>query len=553
MRELVMETSLNTADDGSRKPTMWERSTTRRLLKWFFSWRSVRSLLVLGGSLVTLAALFYAVENWRGARAYKAVRQADEARGETHDYRKLIPPPVPEDQNFAMCPLLKPLLDVAPGSPLRWRDTNAYKRVQSISITQRSGRKGVSDPGFPSFAGTNLTDLAAWQTFYAGNTNYPQPPSPQTPAADILLALSKYDAEFAELEQGASRPYARFAVNYELDDPYAILLPHLAKIKELGMFLVLRATARLDAGQADLALRDVKLALRLAEALRDEPILISYLVRVATLTMVLQCEREGLARSAWNEAQLLELQNQLAKVDVLHGYKQALRFERAMQVRGLLYHLRKRSLYQFMDWAGGSRPTKPWESHLEALLPLGWVQQNIAIICEFIRVYGLETVDEASHRVQTARMPGVDATGGDDYRGGLEEAVRLLPTGPYTFLAKQMLPALGRCAQKTAFAQWGFDAGTLACALERYRLAHGKFPDRLEDLVPRYIEKIPQDILGGGPLKYQTSPDGGYRLISVGWNLRDDGGRVIFNKAKIPSPITTEGDWVWTSPVKTER
>ena len=38
----------------------------------------------------------------------------------------------------------------------------------------------------------------------------------------------------------------------------------------------------------------------------------------------------------------------------------------------------------------------------------------------------------------------------------------------------------------------------IACALERYRLAHGEYPETLDALVPQFIEKVPHDIIGGG-------------------------------------------------------
>ena len=35
-----------------------------------------------------------------------------------------------------------------------------------------------------------------------------------------------------------------------------------------------------------------------------------------------------------------------------------------------------------------------------------------------------------------------------------------------------------------------------------------------------------------------------FQLYSVGWNEKDDGGKVVMNKdGKTPNP--TEGDWVW--------
>jgi len=80
-------------------------------------------------------------------------------------------------------------------------------------------------------------------------------------------------------------------------------------------------------------------------------------------------------------------------------------------------------------------------------------------------------------------------------------------------------------------------AAALACALERYRLAHGQFPDVLDALAPQFMEKVPRDIINGQALKYRRTQDGQFVLYSVGWNETDDGGTVGSSRET--------GDWVW--------
>jgi hypothetical protein len=85
--------------------------------------------------------------------------------------------------------------------------------------------------------------------------------------------------------------------------------------------------------------------------------------------------------------------------------------------------------------------------------------------------------------------------------------------------------------------------GEIACALERYRLAHGEYPETLEALVPQFIERLPHDIINGQPLKYRRVEGMGFLLYSVGWNGTDDGGRTVSN-AERPENLKS-GDWVW--------
>jgi hypothetical protein len=87
----------------------------------------------------------------------------------------------------------------------------------------------------------------------------------------------------------------------------------------------------------------------------------------------------------------------------------------------------------------------------------------------------------------------------------------------------------------------------IVCALERYRLAHGEYPESLEVLVPQFIQKLPLDIIGGQPLIYHRTRDGKFLLYSIGWNETDDGGQDV--SATSPHDFT-KGDWVWQYPVK---
>ncbi|MGI8967322.1 MAG: hypothetical protein ACR2H1_14730, partial [Limisphaerales bacterium] len=82
-------------------------------------------------------------------------------------------------------------------------------------------------------------------------------------------------------------------------------------------------------------------------------------------------------------------------------------------------------------------------------------------------------------------------------------------------------------------------------ALERYRIANGKFPENLAALSPQFLQKIPHDVINGEPLKYRHTDDGQFVLYSIGWNEKDDGGtpgKTLFDDK--------QGDWVWRYPVK---
>jgi hypothetical protein len=61
-------------------------------------------------------------------------------------------------------------------------------------------------------------------------------------------------------------------------------------------------------------------------------------------------------------------------------------------------------------------------------------------------------------------------------------------------------------------------------AIERYRLAAGKLPDALTDLVPAYLNAVPRDPFDGNDLRYKKL-EPGFVVYSIGEDLIDDDGK----------------------------
>lgn len=98
--------------------------------------------------------------------------------------------------------------------------------------------------------------------------------------------------------------------------------------------------------------------------------------------------------------------------------------------------------------------------------------------------------------------------------------------------------------QFVAYNQTLANEAQVACALERYRLAHGEYPETLDVLAPQFIAKLPHDLIGGHPLIYRPTADGKFLLYSIGWNEKDDGGQDS-PKTKNGGTDYMRGDWVW--------
>jgi hypothetical protein len=424
------------------------------------------------------------------------------------------------------------------------RNTNFVVRMSmDVSDNYNDPTNGTGDRVQGKF-----TSLAAWQNYYrqlAIKTNeFPIPAQPGSPAADVLLALGKYNAVIEELRAASQLPASRFPLTYDSESPAAILLPHLAPLKRCAIVLSLRSVAELQNGQPEQALADVRLGLQLADKIRTEPCLISHLVRLSMVQLMLQPVWEGLAEHKWPDAQLVALEAELSKFDFPADYQRSMRGEMSLQ-NGEMERLRRHpeELDNLQAFSDGD--TRASESILPGgpiahLIPTGWFYQNQYRCARTMMDYYFPVADVArgTFSPDLAR------------RGDAAVAAEVKVPSPFNLLERMLLPALGNAARHFAFGQASVALARTAIALERYRLAHGEFPDSLDPLAPQFIAKLPSDVIGGQPLKYRRNPDGRFVLYSVGWNGTDDGGVQVFEKGTSHKLDQTQGDWVWQYPEK---
>ena len=539
------------------------------LLRWLF-WKHWRRTLFAIACLATLIALFYAEEDWRGKHDWEKFKREWEAKGEHFDFASVIPPPVPDDQNFALTPIVfssygNLLTRDGKMIPYKDRDTNSVNRLRINAYGENLDGGGITNIQTGDWRKARLADLAKCQIYYRTPTQIKLPNGktvmtnefattlePQSPAKDVLLALSKYDPAIEELRQASQLPYSRFPLNYDTESPGTVLLPHLAALKRCTQVLQLRALAELQNGDSEKALDDIKLMLRLIDSIRTEPFLISHLVRIAILQYTLQPVFEGLTEQKWSDAQLVELNQALAKIDFLTDYDLAMRGERACNIGVIEFLQHNRSLSKlakFSDMVGDGN-TDSENAHSMAsiaaviydLSPGGWFDQNKLHIGRFETEWYLSLANVENRIVSPKSVQNAN--------GAFNKEMVATWLSPYNWFEKKFMPALSEAVKKFAYAQNSADLARVAIALERYRLAHGEFPESLDALAPQFIAKIPHDIINGQPLHYRRTDDGQFVLYSVGWNEKDDGGVVAFKQGKTPAVDISQGDWVWRYPAK---
>jgi hypothetical protein len=335
----------------------------------------------------------------------------------------------------------------------------------------------------------------------------------KTQAAAVRRLMEPIEASLEELRLAANRPFAQLEPS-PLDDALPLPdPPHWPAYRLLARLFLVRASAELELGNTQGALRDLLVIQRMADALQGDRQIVSTTLRVALAQMCVEGFYEGWATDRWAEPELRQWESWFRTVDLLRDLDICLRGEEALRCnRG---YDASAAAFQSFPILGPNWFHQQW---LYNRLTFGFCEASF---------------DQPRQLVHPSQMRAFQIKAAQMLR---EKAFWLLP--PFPTPGRYASPE--RLLPHVAHAQTVVNLGRIVAALTRSRLDKGQAPVTLAELAPRYLPRVPHDLVGGKPLVYRPAADRSFRLYSVGWNERDDGG--------IPPPSSSElsqGDWVW--------
>lgn len=537
--------------------------------------RGLRRALIALVGLITLVVVFYTVENWRGKRAWESYKHEMEAKGRLVDWKAFIPPPVADESNIFKAPkmaewfvgkgtsALNTNLDVAQHTPTgilivaeitivssnvtaangasiyRLEDgaglSNAVKQlhtacgpsarsctigaffaspldqIKPTRIALQADRAvGVADleKTFGPKSGDTTCSIEA-----TGANTFRIVVNNAMNAADYLVATESINGDFNTIRAGLKRPFVRMDDDYQ--QLFEIPMPRFITIRSTVQMLAKRAQCHMLVGESEKALQDVTLMNDMRRLLDARPLtLVSAMINVAVAGLYANTVADGFRLHAWREPELVIIQKQLANINLIPSVAESVECER-VGVSHLFETLKPQKL---RDVFGGVK------SKALILMPRGWLYQNMAIGGRWMEKFN-ETFDSARQYISPQKVDALMR----DFVAEIEHK------SPYNFLAAVGIPNLSKATQTCGKNQAMVNLAFLACALERYCLAYGRYPETLDKLVPQFTQKIPLDIVKGQPLHYRCTDGKRFSLYSVAWNEADDGGNA-------------ELDWVWQYP-----
>lgn len=293
--------------------------------------------------------------------------------------------------------------------------------------------------------------------------------------------------------------------NYTWDTVQGFILPNLSEIRDCARLLALFILQQAESNNTDQACRALFDHFQLAESLSRDPFLICHLVRIAIHAMGVESVRVLLERTTLSDRQMAELEQRMVTIRDGLGLDLALIGERCCL-------LQQSDIYQQFGFG---------------MVPLrfsGLMDLNVIRSLEFYDRLGAVSKIEPERRIQEYQRISNDV-----------DQLSVL-----YFMTKLLMPALDKIGLIELRVMAELDCARTGLAVERFRLAEGRLPESLEELVPKYIEAVPIDPFDGKPLRYKRL-EKGYTIYSIGEDGEDNDG--------VPKDKVEKGahhDWPFT-------
>ncbi|MBI4475050.1 MAG: hypothetical protein HY646_20450 [Acidobacteria bacterium] len=321
------------------------------------------------------------------------------------------------------------------------------------------------------------------------------PPRGQPLPPDMKLLIGEYIRENQKALAGihAAAKKDRFRCPTDLSVGPDLPLPHLDRLRHAARLLYLEALWRAEGGETQAAVDCVLDTLALGRLLGEEPLIVSQLVRINCDHIALANLERIINRTTLTPAQLLRIADSLQNSGNPMWLSRGLAGNRCQSIANLT--------------------TVYGETQQDPLFGLFWKWSSLRD--QKLRRYldAAEGFFEATHQHFPTRLAMAE---------GLSRKLEKLRStwyDPGWLLAGGVAGSFENDASGLAHLR----VALVATAVERYRLANGKLPQRLAELVPTCLPTVPADPFDGQPLRYRLLAKG-YVVYSVNEDGNDDGG-----------------------------
>ncbi|MBN1359103.1 MAG: hypothetical protein JW993_00855 [Sedimentisphaerales bacterium] len=269
-------------------------------------------------------------------------------------------------------------------------------------------------------------------------------------------------------------------------------VPPWESVKRCARLLRLRTAVDVYAGDSASALTHIKDQLQLGRSLCREPGVVNYLFRIACYGIALEGLEQTLSAVALSDPQLMSLSETISSAKATLDFVQAVVTERCFMIELVRYPARH-------------SPPGPAGGFLQLLSDRGLA----------------DVLDYASASIEAAKLPSAQRLA--KFRQIADRVDERFSSLHLDLLGTAAMTPMDRAAGLDVRMWAQSDMARTALAIERYRLAAGNVPERLEELVPQYLKEVPVDPFDSQAIRYKRA-DPGYQLYSILEDGQDNDG-----------------------------
>jgi hypothetical protein len=437
----------------------------------------VKSIARSLGAFLILILLASLIMNMIFGRELRQTFARLKAEGRALTVAEIRPAPVPDDQNAA--PLLQKAAELMgygiPNKP-NPKSAPAIREIYGLINSNSNSRM----------------DIATW-------------PAEHREALPRLIQTPEVQQIFTILSEASQKPGYNNNLKYE-EGPGMLMPRSINSIRQAVRLLSIKAELAAQNGNTEKAWSTVLEGLNLTDLLRQEPLLITQLVRIACDLVMIDCMERLADKTDVPADKARALIAELVKHTDSKPWIRCMDGERVWSGLWCFHTLQHGSFRDFSSLLSPGSYAPRW---------MAWVLKYpyMPILKKDLTVY-LNLISQVQDYY---KVPYWEAA----------ETIRNHPTNKqiprYCLTTLLFLPSFDAVATRKAEHDAAVAVARMGLALKLFKQKNGAYPDTLDNLAPEFIENIPVDPCTGKALIYRKS-DAGFILYSLGKDQHDDNG-----------------------------
>ncbi|RLS24327.1 MAG: hypothetical protein DWH70_07475 [Planctomycetota bacterium] len=340
----------------------------------------------------------------------------------------------------------------------------------------------------------------------------------------IKTTLGAFQPSLVESRKVANLPQGRFKITYSLDY-FSTTLNFLSEMDSIEHLLALDVLIQAQDGKSQQAMESTLASFNIARSSREIPFVISYYHQIKIYIKSIRMLELTIALGEPSKDSLSQFQSLLENEARFPMFLAIAKANRADNYATLSYLKKDKDIIKTLQ--------KYFDLKTDEATATKLVLEEPNILSWLLKY--------ATSLVAIANLPH------QDQQKAVTELALKLNEKPN--LRKIFPPFIVNIGIESNRYLAMLNCAITGLAIERYRITNGKWPRKLDELVPEYLAKLPTDPFNGEPLLVGTIP-GGLVIYSVGPDLQDNNGLIDDSNTLSLKEGTDIGFRLWEVPMR---